>query len=342
MQNNSQGTAPKTTIFSGVKPTGVPTLGNYLGAMKHFGTLGDDPDVLALYCVVDLHAITIRVPPAELRENTLTLLAQYIACGMNPQKCVLFLQSHVPAHAELTWVLDCYTMFGEMSRMTQFKDKSAKTPQNINVGLFNYPVLMAADVLLYQADIVPVGEDQKQHMEVARDIAERFNSVYGDIFTIPAPQMPKLGARIMSLQDPSRKMDKSDENENAYISLLDEPDVIMKKCKRAVTDSEGGVYESADKPGVSNLMTIYAQGAGMTMAQVTEHFAGKGYGDFKREVGELVVELLTPIREETARLLADKEYLYGVLRDGAAKAADLATPTLRKVYEAVGFIPQGG
>ncbi len=326
----------KKVVFSGVKPTGTPTLGNYLGAMKHFGAMDDD--ATKLFCVVDLHAITIRLDPQTLRQNTMQLLAQYIACGMDPKKCVLFLQSHVSAHAELMWVLDCYTMFGEMSRMTQFKDKSAKNPNNINVGLFNYPVLMAADILLYQTDLVPVGHDQKQHVEIARDIGERFNGVYGDVFVVPEVVMPKTAARIMSLQDPTRKMDKSDENENAYISLLDEPDVIVKKMKRAVTDSGSGIYESPDKPGVTNLMNIYAQGAGLTMAQVQQHFDGKGYGDFKREVAELVVEVLTPVREETNRLLKDPAQLLAILADGARQAEALAAPTLAAVYDAVGFV----
>ena len=331
MKNN------KKIIFSGVQPTGTPTLGNYLGAMKHFGRLQND-ETECLYCVVDLHAITVRHRPDVLRENTLCLLAQYIACGMDPNQCVLFLQSHVPAHAELMWVLSCFTMFGEMSRMTQFKDKSAKNPNNINVGLFSYPVLMASDILLYQADLVPVGEDQKQHMEIARDIAERFNGVYGDVFTVPRPLMQGVGKRIMSLADPSRKMSKSDENENAYIGLLEEPDQIMQKFKRAVTDSGSGVYASPDKPGVTNLMSIYAQAADLTIEQVQARFEGKGYGDFKKAVGEAVAEALRPVREETRRILADRGYLLSILNDGAAKAAARAASTLRDVYDKVGFV----
>ena len=326
----------KKTIFSGVQPSGKLTLGNYLGAIKNFPLLQEEYN--CIYCVVDMHAITVRQDPAALRRQTLEVLAQYIACGLDPEKSVLFIQSHVPAHAELGWVLNCYTMFGEASRMTQFKDKSAKHADNVNVGLFDYPVLMAADILLYQTDMVPVGVDQLQHIELARNIAQRFNGVYSDTFVMPEPYIPKTGAKIMSLADPTRKMSKSDENANGFVLLMDKPEDIMRKFKRAVTDSDSRIIVSEDKPGVSNLISIYALATAKTIEQVQEEFQGKGYGDFKPAVGEAVVELLRPIREKTEDLLKNKDYLEQVYREGAQKAGYLARKTLDKVYRKVGFV----
>ncbi|MBS7223814.1 MAG: tryptophan--tRNA ligase [Clostridiaceae bacterium] len=327
----------KKTIFSGVQPSGKLTLGNYLGAIRNFPILQEEYN--CVYCVVDMHAITVRQNPAALRRATLEVLAQYIACGLDPEKSTLFIQSHVPAHAELAWVLNCYTMFGEASRMTQFKDKSARHADNVNVGLFDYPVLMAADILLYQTDMVPVGVDQLQHIELARNIAQRFNGVYSDTFTMPEPYIPKAGAKIMSLADPARKMSKSDENQNGYILLMDKPEDIMRKFKRAVTDSDARiVMDPENKPGVSNLMSIYALATGKTIEEVEAEFAGKGYGDFKPAVGEAVVELLRPIREQTEDLLKNKDYLEQVYRNGAQKASYLARKTIDKVYRKVGFV----
>ncbi len=326
----------KKTIFSGVQPSGKLTLGNYLGAIKNFPLLQEEYN--CIYCVVDMHAITVRQDPTALRRQTLEVLAQYIACGLDPEKSVLFIQSHVPAHAELGWVLNCYTMFGEASRMTQFKDKSAKHADNVNVGLFDYPVLMAADILLYQTDMVPVGVDQLQHIELARNIAQRFNGVYSDTFVMPEPYIPKTGAKIMSLADPTRKMSKSDENANGFVLLMDKPEDIMRKFKRAVTDSDSRIIVSEDKPGVSNLISIYALATGKTIEQVQQEFEGKGYGDFKPAVGEAVVELLRPIREKTEDLLKNKDYLEQVYREGAQKAGYLARKTLDKVYRKVGFV----
>ena len=322
--------------FSGIQPSGNVTLGNYIGAMRHWPTFQDAYD--CIYCVVDQHAITVRQDPAQLRRHTMELFAQLVACGIDPERSILFIQSHVPAHAELAWVLNCYTMFGELSRMTQFKDKSARHADNINAGLFTYPSLMAADILLYQTDIVPVGEDQRQHVELARDIAQRFNGVYGDVFTVPEASISKVGGRVMSLTEPEKKMSKSAENENSFILVMDSPEVIMRKFKRAVTDSEGGIYRSPDKPGVTNLIDIYAAATGLTHEQVEAEFSGKGYGDFKNAVGEAVVELLRPVREETTRLLADKAYLESLYRIGAEKAAHVADRTLRKVHKKLGFV----
>ena len=326
----------KKTIFSGVQPSGKLTLGNYLGAIRNFPLLQEEYQ--CIYCVVDLHAITVRQEPAALRRQTLEVLAQYIACGLDPEKSILFVQSHVPAHAELAWILNCYTMFGEASRMTQFKDKAAKHSDNVNVGLFDYPVLMAADILLYQADLVPVGVDQLQHIELTRNIAQRFNGVYSDTFTMPEPYIPKAGAKIMSLTDPTRKMSKSDQNPGGFVLLMDKPDDILRKFKRAVTDSDNRIVVRDDKPGVSNLITIYALATGQTIQQVEEQFAGKGYGELKPAVGEAVVELLRPIREKTEDLLKNKDYLEQVYTAGAQKASALARKTLDKVYRKVGFI----
>lgn len=327
----------KKTIFSGIQPSGDLTLGSYLGAIKNWVELSETYN--CYYCIVDMHSITARQNPADLRRRTLNQLAQYIACGLDPQKNTIFIQSHVSAHAELAWILNCYTMFGELSRMTQFKDKSAKNADNINAGLFTYPALMAADILLYHTDLVPVGEDQKQHVEICRDIATRFNGIYGDVFTMPEPFIPKVGARIMSLTSPESKMSKSDKDPGGCIYLMQNPDDIMRCFKRAVTDSETSVrFDTTNKPGVSNLMQIYSAASGLSYTEIENEFLGKGYGDFKSKVGEAVVELLRPIREEAQRLISDKAYLEGIYKEGADKAAFTANKTLRKVYKKVGFV----
>lgn len=327
----------KKTIFSGVKPTGELTLGSYMGALKNWVALQEQYN--CLYCVVDMHAITVRQDPATLRRRSLQQLAQYIACGLDPEKNIMFIQSHVSAHAELAWVLNCFTMVGELNRMTQFKDKAAKHPDNINAGLYDYPVLMASDILLYNADLVPVGEDQKQHVEICRDIANRFNGVYGEVFTLPEPFIPKVGARIMSLTDPEKKMSKSEDDPMGTVNLLDTPELIMSRFKKAVTDSDARVcYDPVNKKGISNLMSIYSAATGASFEQIEAEFEGKGYGVFKPAVGEAVVELLRPIRESTERLLADKSYLEDIYRKGADNAARLASRTLSKVYKKVGFV----
>lgn len=328
----------KKIIFSATQPSGRITLGNYLGALRNWVALQDDYN--AIYCVADEHAITVRQDPAALRRQSLELYAQFIACGLDPEKSIIFIQSHVPQHAELAWVLNCYTMFGELSRMTQFKDKSASHADNVNAGLFTYPSLMAADILLYQADLVPVGEDQRQHVEITRNIAQRFNGIYGDVFTMPEAYIPKVAARVMSLSEPEKKMSKSSPNENSFVLVMDKPEAIMRKFKRAITDSEGGIYRSTEKPGVTNLIEIYSAVTGMTPEAVENEFNGKGYGVFKPAVGEAVVEALRPIREETERLLGDKGYLETLYRQGAEKAAALANRTLRKVHKKVGFAPR--
>ncbi|WP_297196872.1 tryptophan--tRNA ligase [uncultured Flavonifractor sp.] len=329
----------KKVLLSGIQPSGDLHLGNYLGAIKNWAELSDQFD--CYWFMADLHTITVRQEPAELRRRTLTQIATYIACGLDPEKNTLFVQSHVHQHAELGWVLACHTMFGELSRMTQFKDKSAKHADNINAGLFTYPCLMAADILLYQPDFVPVGEDQKQHVEICRDVANRFNHVYGDVFKVPEPYIPKAGARVMSLNQPETKMSKS--IPEGCVFLLEKPEDIMRKFKRAVTDSDTErcvCYDRENKPGVSNLMSIYSAVTGKSYEEIEAEFEGKGYGAFKPVVGETVVELLRPIREETQRLLADKAYLESVYRAGAEKAAYVAEKTLRKVYKKVGFIPR--
>jgi len=327
----------KKTIFSGIQPSGDLTLGSYLGAIKNWVELADQYN--CYYCIVDMHAITARQNPADLRRRTLEQLAQYIAAGLDPEKNTIFIQSHVPAHAELAWVLNCYTMFGELSRMTQFKDKSAKNADNINAGLFTYPVLMAADILLYQANLVPVGDDQKQHVEITRDIAQRFNGVYGDVFTLPEVYNPKVGARIMSLTSPENKMSKSDKDPGGCIYLMQKPEDILRCFKRAVTDSETSVrYAPQEKPGVSNLIQIYSAVTGKSFREIEDTFVGRGYGDFKSAVGEAVVERLRPIREEAERISADKAYLESVYKAGAERAAYVAGKTLRKVYKKLGFI----
>jgi len=325
----------KKVVFSGVQPSGSLTLGNYLGAIKNFAAFSDE--FRCYYCVVDMHAITVRQNPAELRRRTYDTLALYIACGLDPEKNVLFVQSHVPAHAQLGWILDCYTMFGELSRMTQFKDKSAKNADNINAGLFTYPSLMAADILLYQTEMVPVGQDQKQHLELSRDIASRFNGVYGDTFVIPEPYIPTTSAKIMSLAEPTKKMSKSDPNENAVIRILDDRDVIIRKFKRAVTDSGCEVCRGEGKEGIENLMSIYGAVTGKSFDEIEEEFRGKGYGDFKIAVGETVADSLESVRQDFARLSADKAYLEEVMKLGAAEAARAAARTMSKVKRKIGF-----
>ncbi len=325
----------KKVVFSGVQPSGMLTIGNYLGAIQNFRTFSDE--YRCYYCVVDEHAITVRQDPAVLRRRTYETLALYIACGLDPTKNVLFVQSHVSAHAELGWILDCYAMFGELSRMTQFKDKSAKNADNINAGLFTYPVLMAADILLYQTELVPVGVDQKQHLELARDIAMRFNGVYSDTFVVPEGYIAKTTAKIMSLAEPTKKMSKSDENENAVVRILDPRDVILRKFKRAVTDSGSEVRRGEGKEGIENLMSVYSAFTGASMEEIEREFDGRGYGDFKAAVGEACADALAPIQAEFARLSADKAYLEQVMKDGAAAAAHDAQRTLSKVRRKIGF-----
>ena len=326
----------KKRIFSGIQPSGELTLGSYMGAIKNWVALQDEYD--CLYCIVDMHAITVRQVPADLRRRSVAQLAQYIACGLDPEKNIMFIQSHVPQHAELSWVLGCYTQFGELSRMTQFKDKAKKHADNITAGLFTYPVLMASDILLYQSDLVPVGDDQRQHVELCRDIATRFNNWFPDTFTIPEAFVPKMGARVMSLGQPENKMSKSEPD--GCVFLMDKPEDIMRKFKRAVTDCETAVrYDPENKPGISNLLTIYCAATGKTMAEAEADFEGQGYGIFKPAVGEAVVELLRPIQAEATRLVADKAYLESVYTQGAQRAQALANRTLRKVYKKVGFVP---
>ena len=328
---------PKKVMLSGIQPSGDLHLGNYLGAIKNWVERTEQFD--NYYFMADMHTITVRQVPADLRRRTLEQLAQYIACGLDPEKNTLFIQSHVPAHAQLGWVLNCYTMFGELSRMTQFKDKSARNADNINGGLFTYPSLMAADILLYQPDYVPVGEDQKQHVELTRNVAQRFNHVYGDVFKIPEPYIPKAGARIMCLTSPENKMSKS--NPDGCVFLMEKPEDIMRKFKRAITDSDTERcvrYDREAKPGVSNLMQIYSAVTGKSLEEIEREFEGKGYGAFKPAVGEAVVETLRPIREEATRILSDKAYLEQVYRAGAEKASYIAGKTLRKVYKKVGFV----
>ena len=329
----------KKIMLSGIQPSGDLHLGNYLGAVKNWGARAEEFD--CYYFMADLHTLTVRQDPKLLRRRSLEQLAQYIACGIDPEKNVLFLQSHVHEHAELGWILNCYTMFGELSRMTQFKDKSAKNADNINGGLFTYPALMAADILLYQPDLVPVGEDQKQHVELCHTIARRFNGVYGDVFKIPEPFVPKVGARIMSLTNPAAKMSKSENEDTGRVLVMDTPETIMRQFKRAITDSdtENCVrFDRENKPGVSNLMAIYSACTGKSYQEIEQEFAGCGYGKFKSAVGEAVVETLRPIREEASRIMKDKAYLEQVYRDGAEKAGYVAEKTLRKVYKKVGFV----
>lgn len=325
----------KKMLFSGMQATGTLTLGNYLGALKNWVTLSDEYE--CFYCVVDLHSITVRQDPAELRKRARNLLTLYIAAGLDPVKNCIYYQSHVPAHAELGWILNCFTYVGELNRMTQFKDKSAKHADNINAGLYTYPVLMAADILLFQADVVPVGIDQMQHLELTRDVAERFNGIYGDVFTIPEAYLGKTGAKIMSLQDPTKKMSKSDENPNASILLMDDTDTIIRKFKRAVTDSEAQILYRDEQPGIKNLINVYSCVTGKTPAEVEREFDGKGYGDFKLAVGEAVANHLRPVQDEFARLSKDKAYIDGIIKENAEKAGYFANKTLRKVQKKVGF-----
>ena len=325
----------KKVLFSGMQATGSLTLGNYLGALKNWLTLSDEYE--CFYSVVDMHSITVRQDPATLRKRARALLTLYIAAGLDPEKNCIYYQSHVSGHAELAWILNCYTYMGELNRMTQFKDKSAKHADNINAGLFTYPVLMAADILLFQADVVPVGIDQMQHLELTRDIAQRFNGIYGDVFTVPEPYIGKVGAKIMSLQDPTKKMSKSDENPNASIYLMDDPDTIIRKCKRAVTDSEAQILYRDEQPGVKNLIDIYSACTNKSQQDVVKEFEGKGYGDFKMAVGEAVVSVLKPLQDEVARLEKDKAYIDSIIKNNAEKANYYAMKTLRKVQKKVGF-----
>ncbi len=330
----------KKRIFSGVQPSGNLTIGNYLGAIKNWIPLQEEYE--CLYCVVDLHTLTVRQKPAELRQRSLNLLALYMACGLDPKKSILFLQSHVSAHAELAWILNCFTYMGELNRMTQFKDKSQRHGDNINAGLFTYPVLMAADILLYQADLVPIGQDQKQHLEITRDVADRFNNIYGDTFTIPEAFIPKIGAKIMSLQEPEKKMSKSDENENAFVLILDSKDAVMRKFKRAVTDSEREIrYDEQNKPGVSNLISIYSSVTGKCISDIEKEFEGRSYGDLKETVGQSVADMLVPIQQRFNEFSSDKEQLNSILKENAEKAAYMARKTLSKVQRKIGLLPRG-
>ena len=325
----------KKVLYSGMQATGTLTLGNYLGALKNWVELTDEYE--CIYGVMDLHSLTVRQVPAEFRKNARALYALYVAAGLDPEKNCIYYQSHVSGHAELGWILDCFTYMGELNRMTQFKDKAAKHADNINAGLYTYPVLMAADILLYQADVVPVGVDQKQHLEITRDIAERFKNIYGDVFTIPEAYIGKKGAKIMSLQEPGKKMSKSDTNANATILLLDDTDTIIRKFKRAVTDSESEVRYAEEKPGISNLMDIYSAVTGKTYEEIEKEFAGKGYGDFKLAVGETVADHLKPLQERYEQLMKDKAYIESMIKQNDEKAAYYTNKTLRKVQKKVGL-----
>lgn len=336
MDNSVQPTERRKRVFSAIKPTGNPTLGNYLGAMRYWGGMSDEFD--CLYAVADLHAVTVAIEPKELRENSKRLFALLLAVGIDPEKNVVFLQSHVRAHTELCWLLNNYTMFGEASRMTQFKEKSKKTPDNINVGLFDYPVLMAADILLYQADIVPVGEDQMQHVELCRNIATRFNNRYSPTFTVPVGKVPTYGARIYSLSDPAAKMGKSDGDDSGSVFILDPPEVVMKKFKRAVTDCESRICASPEKAGITNLLTIYASLCDISVEAAEREFSSSDYATFKTRVGEAAVEKLRPIREKYESLRRDDGALIELMRTGAERAARLAQRTLEKVYKKIGFV----
>ncbi len=324
------------TIFSAIQPSGSITLGNYLGAIKNWITLQENFN--CIFSLADLHAITVRQEAKELRKNTLEAYALLLACGIDPQKSIFFIQSHVNTHTQLAWILDCYTQFGELSRMTQFKDKSKKHADNINCGLFTYPVLMVADILLYQTDMVPIGSDQKQHLELTRTVAERFNSIYSPTFTVPEPYIPKSGAKIMSLQDPTKKMSKSDSNANSRVSILENPDDIIKKFKRAVTDSESSVRYDKNKPGINNLMIIYSCITGKKFDEIEKEFDGRGYGEFKAAVGESVISHLIPIQNKYKEFIKDKEYLEKCYKESAEKAQYISNKTLNKVMKKVGFI----
>ncbi|WP_186428907.1 tryptophan--tRNA ligase [Clostridium sp. BSD9I1] len=330
-------TEQKKVIFSGIQPSGELTLGNYLGALKNWVKLQEQYD--CYYCIVDMHAITVKQEPKDLRRRTLEVLSIYIAAGIDPEKNTLFIQSHVPAHAEAAWLLNCNTYMGELSRMTQFKDKSQRYGNNISAGLFNYPVLMVADILLYQADLVPVGVDQKQHLELTRDVAERFNNTYSETFKIPEPYIPEAGAKIMDLQEPTKKMSKSSDNPNSYILIMDPPEVIRKKVSRAVTDSLGVVKYNDEQPGVKNLMTILSVIKGKTMEEIEKEYEGQGYAQFKKDVAEAIVGELEPIQKKVKDLVANKEYLESIYKKGAEKASYVANKTLRKMQKKIGFIP---
>lgn len=331
----------KPIVFSGAQPSGELTIGNYMGALRQWVSMQDDYD--CIYCIVDLHAITVRQDPAALRKATLDTLALYLACGIDPEKSTIFVQSHVPEHTQLSWILNCYTYFGELSRMTQFKDKSARYEENINAGLFDYPVLMAADILLYQTTQVPVGEDQKQHLELSRDVASRFNALYGDVFKIPEPFIPKSGARVMSLLEPTKKMSKSDDNRNNVIGLLEDPKSVVKKIKRAMTDGDEPPvvrYNIKEKAGVSNLLDILSGVTGQSIPELEKQFEGQMYGHLKGAVAEAVSGMLTDLQARYHRYRDDEAFLQQVMRDGAAKARAQAQATLEKVYSAVGFVAQ--
>lgn len=328
----------KKVIFSGVKPSGDLTLGNYLGAIKNWVELQEEYD--CYYCIVDLHSITVSQEPKDLRRRTLEVLSQYIAAGIDPEKSTLFIQSHLSQHAELSWVLSCMTYMGELNRMTQFKEKSKQNSKNLNAGLFTYPVLMASDILLYQTDVVPVGDDQKQHLELARNLAQRFNNRYSETFKVPEPMISKVGARIMDLQDPTVKMSKSEDNNKGCILIKDDPDTIRRKVKRAVTDSLNRIKYTDEQPGIKNLLTIYSKITGEDVKEIEAKYQGEGYGKFKSDVAEVIVEGLRPIREKYLELMNDKEYLNEVYSKGSKKAEYIARKTLRKVYKKTGFIPR--
>lgn len=331
--------AKKKTIFSGIQPSGILTLGNYIGALRNWVSLQDSGEYDCIYCVVDLHALTVRQDPAALRRRCAETLALFIACGLDPEKNVMYCQSHVSAHSELSWLLGCFTYMGELQRMTQFKDKSQKHADNINAGLLTYPVLMAADILLYQSDLVPIGADQKQHLELARDIAIRMNNLYGDLFTVPDGYFGKAGTRVMSLVDPTRKMSKSDEP-NSYIAILDKPEEIRRKFRRAVTDSDGEIrVDRENKPGVTNLLDILSAVTGEGAQQIADRLSGKGYGALKDEVAEAVIAELAPVQARYSEILADKAYLEGVMQSGAERASRIAAKTMRKVHKKLGLAP---
>lgn len=328
----------KKVIFSGIQPSGTLTIGNYIGALRNFSAYQEEHD--AIYCIVDLHAITVRQDPATLRKRCFELIAIYIASGLDPEKCLIYCQSHVSSHAELSWILNCFTYMGELSRMTQFKDKSAKNENNLNAGLFTYPALMAADILLYQTDLVPIGEDQRQHLELTRDLAQRFNNLYGDVFTVPEGYTPKVGARIRSLQEPTRKMSKSDV-EDSYISLLDSPDIIRKKIRRSVTDSDGEIrFDMENKPGVSNLLSIYSTLTGESIEDAVGRLEGKGYGALKDLTVDAVTQTLAPLQETYNRLIKDKGYLENIMKDHSERAYTRSLKVLRKVQKKVGLAPR--
>ena len=329
-------TEKKKIIYSAVQPSGTITLGNYLGAISNWASMQDEFN--CIYALADLHTITVRQEPKKFRENTFQAYALMLACGIDPKKSIFYIQSHVETHSELAWILNCYTQFGELSRMTQFKDKSTKNADNVNVGLFAYPSLMAADILLYQSDLVPIGADQKQHLELARNVASRFNGIYGNTFKIPDPYIPKVGAKIMSLQEPTKKMSKSDSNANSSICVLDKPDAIMKKFKRAITDSEARVYYGENKDGINNLIEIYSCITGKTHAEIEKEFENKGYGDFKVAVGESVVEKLRPIQEQYERYIKDKAYLEECYKKGSEMALHFSKRTLLKAKKKIGFV----